>query len=113
MIRIDHQLLVEVGLGHLDEREQQTLLRRIGEILALRVGYVLSSSLTHAQRATFERLSGQGDNDGALAYLATEIPSYAMVVRDELDTIAQSLAQGVRRGAVMTGEMEHYGQENN
>jgi|HubBroStandDraft_5_1064220.scaffolds.fasta_scaffold229971_2 hypothetical protein len=95
MIKIDHQLLVETGLGHLEKRQQNILLRRIHDVLEMRTGLVIADSLTTAQRDTFERLLDR-DRDAAQSYLERAVPHYSVVVRSELDFIANSIAQRVR-----------------
>jgi hypothetical protein len=101
--KLDHSFLVELGLGHLDEGKQQFLLKRIYELFALRVGSIVSNSLTNAQRDAFERLIEQ-DPESAHSYLERTIPNYAMVAHSELNYIARALAQSVRRGAVAIGD---------
>jgi len=101
--KLDHPFLVELGLGHLDEGQQQFLQKRIYELLELRVGFAISNSLTNAQRDAFERLVEQ-DPDSAHTYLERTVPNYAVVAHSELNYIARAIAQSVRRGSVVIGD---------
>lgn len=100
--KLDHSFLVELGLGHLDDDQQRYLLRRIYEVLGFRVGQIVSSSLTNAQRDAFEQLI-ERDPELAQDFLENAIPNYALVAHSELNEIARTIAQSIRRGAVVVG----------
>jgi hypothetical protein len=97
MLRIDHQFLVGIGLGHLEEREQEIVQQRIYEIMELRVGHAIASSLTSAQQNEFERLI-ENDPVAAESFLERVIPNYEVVVRSELEFIAQAILHSLRQG---------------
>jgi hypothetical protein len=97
MIQLDHQLLVQLGLGHLDDRRQQALLRRIRRVLETRVGERLGSSLTKAQLQRFDQLRAEGAGDEAQEFLAATVPNYGTVVTDELNFIATEIFESIRR----------------
>lgn len=100
MLRIDRQLLVEIGLGHLDNAQGRSLQRRIYEVLAMRVGLALASSLTNAQLNTFETLTRENP-EAAHDFLANTIPMYGIVARNELNFIARSIVQSLHQGEVV------------
>jgi hypothetical protein len=97
LIQIDHQLLVEIGLGSLTQREQSTIQRRIYDVLETRIGVVIGSSLTASQRDVFERLIDE-QPEAAHGYLERTIPNYAVVVRNELELILRTIATSLQRG---------------
>ena len=104
-IRLDHQFLVEIGLGHLESRQQKIILDRFYEVLRLRVGQALSSSLTKNEFATFERLVDEANEEAAQSYLQRVVPDYGVVVRSELNFMANAVFQSIRRGsAIVTAE---------
>ena len=103
VFKLDHSFLVELGLGHLDDRQQRAILERIYEVLELRNGHIISNSLTNAQLKTFDGLIRE-DPDRAHQFLERTVPHYAVVARAELDFMARSIAQSVRRGTVMIGD---------
>lgn len=103
VFKLDHPFLVELGLGHLDERQQRALLERIYKVLEVRTGRVIASSLTNAQTETFERLITE-DTERAHQFLERTIPHYAVVTRKELEFIARSITRSVRHGTVTIGD---------
>jgi hypothetical protein len=102
VIEINHQLLVELGLGHLDQRRQEVVQRRIYEVLEGRVGLTLVNSLTKSEQEIFNRAFEESP-EKAHSYLARVVPNYAAVVRNEMEFIVASIAQGVRQGAAAIG----------
>jgi hypothetical protein len=109
-IHLNHQFLVEVGLGHLEGHQQEAVLRKLYEVLQLRVGYALTGSLTKSEMAIFEQLMEEGDHVAAQDYLRRVVPGYGVAVRSELDFIADSLLRSVHQGRVVIAEV---GEEKN
>jgi hypothetical protein len=109
--KINHQFLVELGLGHLDEREQVVISRRIYDVLEMRVGLALVSSLTKSQQDIFENVMSESPEE-AQAYLSSVVPNYAAVARSELEVIATAIAHSVRQGAVVVDAPETNKRDN-
>ena len=109
MININRQFLVELGLGHLDDRQQDILARRIYEVLQLRVGHVFANSMTNAQLDAFQEVMEE-DPEAAQDYLSRTVPHYGPVVRRELESIADAIVKSVRQGTVQVGGPEDHKQ---
>lgn len=86
-IRIDENLLVELGLGQLPKEEKNKLLKHIYETLETRVGMKLAEKMTDAQLDEFEGFIDSNDEKGALGWLETNFPNYPKVVAEELDKL--------------------------
>ena len=106
-IVLDHQFLVEIGLGHLEAEEQRAILEKLYRVLELRVGQVLATSLTKNERSTVERLMEQGDSEAAKSYMQRVVPDYTFVARTELELIANSIIASVRSGEVTLVRAAH------
>lgn len=96
MIRLDDNLLIELGLGGLPLPERQSLLAHLLETLELRVGMRLAAQLSDQQLDEFEALlpapqdsaTTKADKErSALAWLETHFPDYKAVVAEELDKL--------------------------
>ena len=74
-IRIDRQLLRDLGLSSLPDDLQPMFLRHIYETLELRVGIVLANSMSESQLDEFERLV-DGDVSFAERVLDTVTPGW-------------------------------------
>lgn len=86
-IRIDNNLLVELGLGDLPEAEKKKLLKQIYETLEMRVGMKLAEHMSDQQLNEFEGFIDTNDEAGALKWLETNFPNYPKVVASELDKL--------------------------
>ncbi len=87
MIKIDTQLLADLGLGALPTEDKNRLLAHIYETLEMRVGMKLAAQMTDAQLREFEQFIQSKDEDGALKWLETNYPNYKQVVADELEQL--------------------------
>lgn len=87
MIRIDENLLVELGLGGLPPQDKQPFLKHIYETLEMRVGMKLAEQMTEAQLDEFESFIDTNDEAGALKWLESNFPNYKQVVVDELEKL--------------------------
>jgi hypothetical protein len=94
-IGFNHQMLAEIGLGHLPEHQQDRLLRRMFEVLELRVGAILAGILTNRQAELFNDYI-ENNEDAATAMLHRELPEHAAVVRSELEFILSHVVQRLR-----------------
>jgi len=106
MIKLDDNLLQQLGLGDLPEAERKQLLAHIYETLQLRVGTTLAQQMSDAQLDEFESIiqpadggeMPQGDLDDATQakaaqWLEQNFPSYKDVVQNELETLKGEIKQ--------------------
>lgn len=90
-MKIDYQLLEEIGLGALSQEAKDSLLRHLVDRLELNVGTVIASQLTDEQIDEFEKLVDNPDQSVALTWLQANYPGYKDVVKNELDKLKQEL----------------------
>ena len=87
MIKLDDDLLTDLGLDSLPADDKSNLLAHIYETLELRVGERLAEQMTDAQLDEFEQYIKQNDEPGALHWLETNFPNYKLVVSEEFDKL--------------------------
>lgn len=90
-MKIDYELLEELGLGELSQDAKDSLLRHLVDRLELNVGTVIASQLTDEQIDEFEKLVDNPDQNVALKWLQANYPGYKDVVKSELDKLKQEL----------------------
>lgn len=93
MIKLDDNLLAELGLQSLPAEEKKALLRQIYETLEMRVGTTLARQMTDAQLDEFESFINNNDEAGALHWLETNFPNYKDVVAQEFETLKREIGQ--------------------
>lgn len=94
MIKIDNQLLDDLGLGSLSDDEKKALLAHLYEQLEINVGKVLASKMTDEQLDEFEAFVDSNDEEGALKWLESNFPNYKDVVAEELEKLKEELKSG-------------------
>lgn len=87
MLKIDNNLLIELGLGDLPVDEKNQMLKHIYETLEMRVGMTLAQQMTDEQLAEFEGFIDSKDETGALKWLEGNFPNYKSVVAQELEKL--------------------------
>ena len=92
-IKIDHDLLQELGLSSLPEQEKVSLLNHIYETLEMRVGVRLADQMSNEQLEEFEKYFDAKDDQGAFRWLETNFPNYKEIVQEEFDKLKQEVAQ--------------------
>lgn len=92
-IRIDENLIVELGLGGLPQEEKDKLLKQIYETLETRVGMRLAEKMSDEQLDEFEGFIDTNDEKGALGWLEANFPNYPKVVAEELDKLKVEIKQ--------------------
>ena len=90
-MRIDENMLVELGLGSLGAQDKDDLLKQIYQTLEIRVGMKLAERMTDAQLKEFEQFINNKDDAGALNWLETNFPDYKQVVSNELNSLKEEL----------------------
>lgn len=87
MIKLDDDLLLELGLNALSPDEKKKMLAHIYETLEMRVGMKLAEQMSEAQLTEFEQFIDRNDEAGALRWLESNFPNYKDVVAAEFETL--------------------------
>lgn len=90
MLKLDNNLLDELGLGTLPEDQKRQMLQHIYETLELRVGTQLANQMTDRQLEEFEKFidaGGDANQAQALQWLETNLPNYKQVVQETFDAL--------------------------
>lgn len=90
-IRLTADLLGEAGYTHLTKTQAQECLKEFYNTLELRVGRRLARKMTAIQIAQFERRIDDDDNDGAMRWLAENVPDYKEGVNEEFNFVLSRL----------------------
>jgi hypothetical protein len=93
MIKLDDNLLLELGLAALPPEDKKKLLAHIYETLEMRVGVELAKQMSEAQLTEFEEFITRNDEAGALKWLETNFPHYKDVVAAEFDKLKVEIKQ--------------------
>ncbi len=93
MIKIDNQLLEDLGLGSLAEDEKKALLAHLYEQLEVNVGKQLASKMSDEQLSEFEAFVDGNDEAGALKWLENNFPNYKDTVAQELEKLKEELRE--------------------
>jgi hypothetical protein len=93
MIKLDDNLLTELGLQVLPAEDKKALLRHIYETLEMRVGTTLARQMTDGQLDEFEAFINSNDEAGALRWLETNFPNYKDVVAQEFEVLKAEVRQ--------------------
>src|SRR5260370_13401358 len=87
MIKLDDDLLQQLGLGALPAEEKDKFLKHIYETLEMRVGTRLAERMTDQQLDEFETFIDRKDDAGAFHWLETNFPNYKEVVAEEFERL--------------------------
>jgi hypothetical protein len=93
MIKLDDDLLQELGLAALPADEKKKLLAHIYETLEMRVGMKLAEQMSDAQLTEFEQFIDSNDESGALKWLEANFPNYKDVVASEFERLKAEIGQ--------------------
>ncbi len=96
MLKLDNNLLQELGLGTLPEDQKKSMLQHIYDTLELRVGTQLANQMTDQQLAEFEQFIDAGGDSSqaqALQWLETNLPNYKQVVNDVFEALKNEVKQ--------------------
>lgn len=92
-LKLDNNLLDELGLGALPADEKQKMLSHIYETLEMRVGVRLAEQMSDQQLDEFESFINANDEAGALRWLESTFPAYKQVVAEEFDKLKAEISQ--------------------
>jgi hypothetical protein len=93
MLKIDNNLLQELGLGGLPDAEKNSLLKHIYETLEMRVGMRLADQMSNQQLDEFEQYFEAKDDAGAFKWLEANFPNYKDIVQEEFDKLKAEVSQ--------------------
>jgi hypothetical protein len=93
MIKLDDDLLAELGLAALPPDDKKRMLTHIYETLEMRVGMELAKQMSDAQLNEFEQFINRNDEAGALKWLETNFPNYKEVVAAEFEKLKVEIKQ--------------------
>lgn len=113
MIKLDDDLLAELGLAALPTEEKKKLLAHIYETLEMRVGMKLAEQMTDAQLTEFEQFIDRNDENGALRWLETNFPNYKDVVAAEFEILKGEIAQSAPQILASTQQQANGPQQQN
>lgn len=106
MIKLDDDLLQELGLAALPPEEKKKLLAHIYETLEMRVGMKLAEQMSDAQLTEFEQFIDRNDEGGALKWLEANFPHYKDVVASEFERLKTEIQQ-VAPQILTAGQQQH------
>jgi len=96
MLKLDNDLLQELGLGGLPDDQKQAMLQYIYETLELRVGTNLANQMTDEQLDEFEKFiddKGEANQAQALQWLEANLPNYKQVVNEVFEQLKVEIRQ--------------------
>jgi len=96
MLKLDNDLLQELGLGGLPDDQKQAMLQYIYETLELRVGTNLANQMTDEQLDEFEKFiddKGEANQAQALQWLEANLPNYKQVVNEVFEQLKVEILQ--------------------
>ena len=108
MLKLDNNLLAELGLGSLPEDQKKAMLQHIYETLELRVGTQLANQMTDKQLEEFERFIDAGGDQNqaqALQWLESNLPNYKQVVNDVFEALKVEI-KGMAPQIVATAQQQ-------
>jgi hypothetical protein len=96
MLKLDNNLLDDLGLGSLPEEQKRAMLQHIYDTLELRVGTNLANQMTDQQLEEFEKFiddGGDANQAQALQWLETNLPHYKQVVNEVFEALKAEIKQ--------------------
>ena len=93
MLKIDDNLLQQIGLGALPVEEKRNLLNHIYETLEMRVGMRLADQMSNEQLDEFEQYFEAKDDAGAFKWLESNFPNYKDIVNEEFEKLRGEVSQ--------------------
>jgi len=107
-LKIDDNLLQQLGLGSLPQSEKGGLLKHIYETLEMRVGMRLADQMSNEQLDEFEQYFNAQDDAGAFKWLETNFPNYKDIVAEEFEKLKAEVAQSAPQ--ILTASQQAPGQ---
>lgn len=92
MIRLDDDLLGDLGLAALPADEKPAFLKYVYDTLETRVGMAVARQLSDDQLDEFESIHAE-DEAGALRFLEASVPAYEEVVQEQFALLKQEIKE--------------------
>jgi predicted RNA-binding Zn ribbon-like protein len=92
-LRLDDNLLSELGLASLPADDKKAMLQQVRDTLEMRVGTRLAEQMTDQQLDEFEQFVQNQDDAGALQWLESNFPNYKDVVNEEFEKLQSEVKQ--------------------
>jgi hypothetical protein len=96
MIKLNNELLQELGLEELPTQEKEKFLKHIYETLEMRVGTRLAEKMSDEQLDEFETFIDNKDDSGAFHWLEVNFPNYKDVVSEEFEKLKIEIRNSAR-----------------
>ena len=103
MIKLNDELLAELGLADLPAGEKNQLLAHIYETLEMRVGMQLAERMTNEQLDEFEAFIASGDEGGALRWLEANFPGYKQTVSEVFEGLKAEISMAAPQMLAASG----------
>ena len=87
MVKIDEDLLKELGLEGLNEQEKQDVYARFYKTLENKVGMRVARELNEEQLEKFEEYSSKHNDEETAEWIKQAVPNYEQIVTEEFETM--------------------------
>ncbi len=102
-VRIDKNLLIELGLSSLSREEKQRILEKFYHVLELRVGYRMYRMMSGRKVSDFENLIPRdiegGNSDAAAEWIVQNFPEHRLIVQQEYGHMIERISARVQAAA--------------
>lgn len=92
-LKLDDNLLTELGLASLPDPDKKAMLQQVRDTLEMRVGTRLAEQMSDQQLDEFEQFVQNQDDEGALKWLESNFPNYKDVVNEEFEKLQGEIKQ--------------------
>lgn len=96
-IKLDDNLLKELGLDNFSDADKDAMLGRIYQALELRIGMRIAKEVGEENLKAFEELAKNGKDQEAAQWLKDNVPNYQQMATEELDKIKQDVRETSRK----------------
>lgn len=110
IIKLDRNLLIELGLSSLDADQQARVLRKLYTVLEVRVGIRLAREMSDKKREEFESLiprdPERGESGSALEWITQNFPEHPLIVQDEYDQVVARIRERIETAIAKSTEIQ-------
>ena len=117
-MRLDRQLIVDLGLGALPEPDQREVLDAIVNAMQISTGARIVEALPVEPFDRFADLRDAGDDAGALALLNEHVPHHQQIVAEQYEHVcawirshARAILRSVPQEATTAGRLHRMGMD--
>ena len=115
-MRLDRQLIIDLGLGGLPEPDQREVLEAIMNAMQISTGARIVEALPAEPSDRFADMKDAGDDAGALALLNEHIPQHQQIVVEQYEHVcawirshARAILRSVPQEAAPAGRLNRTG----